>query len=94
MKWQREQGVRGNWQSSTSPFGSPLRRRPQNLSLDNLADDLKGNLTVSERNQILDPTAILEVERHAKYLVLEEMGFFLSFVLLNKLNCILGHICR
>jgi len=54
LKWQREQGVRGNWQSSTSPFGSPLRRRPQNLSLDNLADDLKGNLTVSERNQILD----------------------------------------
>ena len=70
LRWQREQSGRSvAWPPTGSPFGSPVRRRPQNLSLDPLTDGMRDGLSLVDRQEMLDPTAVLEIERHARYLV-------------------------
>jgi len=60
LRWQREQSGRGiPWPPSGSPFGSPVRKRPQNLSIDPLTDGMRDGLSLVDRQEMLDPTAIL-----------------------------------
>ena len=53
------------------------RRRPQNLSLDPLSDGIRDGLSLADRQAMLDPTAVLEIERHARYLVIKILTILL-----------------
>jgi len=67
LKWQRESkdGV------PPSPKDSPAQKRPQQLLPMALNDDMKAlslKPSQSKKMQALDPTAIEDIERHARYL--------------------------
>lgn len=57
IKWQQES------KDLHSPKESPLRKRPQNLPV----EEIKA-LTLNQKVDALDPAAIEDVEKHAKYL--------------------------
>ena len=62
IRWQLEQSSRVTpWPPSGSPFGSPVRRRPQNLTLDPLSDGVRDGMHLVDRQELLDPTAILVI---------------------------------
>ena len=60
IRWQLEQGSQGAaWPPSGSPFGSPIKRRPLNLTLDPLSEGVRDGLSLADRQEMLDPTAVL-----------------------------------
>ena len=66
LKWQKESKA-GDKPSFQSPKESPVRKRPHNLSVDFKCLSLKSPAVV-KRMDVLDPTAIEDVEKHARYL--------------------------
>ena len=58
IRWQLEQGSQGAaW--PPSPFGSPIKRRPLNFTLDPLSEGIRDGLSLADRQEMLDPTAVL-----------------------------------
>ena len=64
LKWQKESKSDKNLFSS--PKESPIRKRPQNISDGIKSLNLKPSNT--EKLEALDPTAIEDIEKHARYL--------------------------
>ncbi len=72
LKWQRDMAEKGGSSaSSRTPTDSPIRPRPHSHTLTSSSGDNKiGALkpVPSKKVDILDPTAIVDIENHARYL--------------------------